>query len=55
MTDNSYPDSEGFVSPSDIFESFETDTTAAEELEARGTAMADQPGHERAGGELTDD
>ena len=55
MTDDASPASEGFVSPAEIFQSFETDTTAAEELEARGTAMADQPGHERAGGELTDD
>jgi LacI family transcriptional regulator len=50
MTDDASPASEGFVSPAEIFQSFETDTTAAEELEARGTAMADQPGHERAAG-----
>jgi LacI family transcriptional regulator len=50
VTSDSSPASEGFVSPAEIFQSLETDTTAAEELEARAAAMADQPGHERAAG-----
>jgi LacI family transcriptional regulator len=47
---DSRPASEGFVSPAEIFQSFETGAAAAEELEARATGMADQPGHERAAG-----
>ena len=50
MTGGSSPASEGFVSPAEIFQSFETGAVAAEELEARATGMADQPGHERAAG-----
>jgi LacI family transcriptional regulator len=50
VSENSSPASEGFVSPAEIFQSFETSAVAAEELEARATAMADQPGHERAAG-----
>jgi len=50
MTDNSRSASEGFVSPDEILRSFEAAAAAAEELEARATAMADRPGHERAEG-----
>jgi len=50
VTGGSSPASEGFVSPAEIFQSFETGAVAAEELEARATGMADQPGHERAAG-----
>jgi LacI family transcriptional regulator len=50
VADSPFPTSEGFVSPAEIFQSFETGAVAAEELEARAMGMADQPGHERAAG-----
>lgn len=42
--------SEGFVSPAEIYQSFEAGAVAVEELEARATAMADHPEHERTAG-----
>ena len=47
MTADSSQAREGFVSPAEIFQSFETGAVAAEELEARATGMADQAGHEQ--------
>jgi LacI family transcriptional regulator len=50
VTDNPYRASEGFVSPTEIFRSFETGIVAAKELETRATGMADHPEHERTAG-----